>query len=389
MLSLGPKLRKLVKALGLRVLILGKSLFPKSFIIKTFFCLTNIKLEFEDEKNKGEVTICKYKYGAKGALCMSIDFDLPVSQQLRTDWREATTEILRLAEKYEVPMSWGMCGVLALNEPQTFNHIRNSTIPLDLGIHTFTHADFGNNLCTNGVARDEILKCMEVLKDVKRPVTFIFPWNRLGHLPLLREYGFVTYRGNKTAKLTYPSRTQQLWDVHGTYYLVEKSAKEVNAILGLLDSAISYGCVLHLWSHPWDLHIKGNVRKLMEKVLDPVFDYAAKKRKDGLLWICTMRELANYCEARENCSIENVNKTKDKVGFSAHCKIDDPRFDFPSSITLRIPVPRGWKEIQVLVDDMEQRFGPSCLLTEGWWKSYLFLTLSFEESTHKVSLIKV
>jgi len=45
MLSLGLKLRKLVKTLGLRVLILGKSLFPKSFIINTFFRLTNIRLE--------------------------------------------------------------------------------------------------------------------------------------------------------------------------------------------------------------------------------------------------------------------------------------------------------------------------------------------------------
>jgi len=319
---------------------------------------------------------------------MSIDFDLPVSQQLRTDWREATTEILRLAEKYEIPMSWGMCGVLALNEPQTFNQIRNSTFPRDLGVHTFTHADFSNNLCTNGVARDEILKCMEVMKDVERPVTFIFPWNRMGHLPLLREYGFVTYRGNKTAKLTYPSKVQQLWDVHGTYYLVERSAKEVNAILRLLDSAISYGCVLHLWSHPWDLHIVGNVGKFVERVLDPLFSYATKKSKDGVLWICTMRELANYCEARECCRIENVDETEDKVSFLVHCEIQDQRFDFLPSVTLRIPVPRGWKEIQVFVDDMEQRFGSSCLLTKGWWKSCLFLTLSFGEPMYKVSLIK-
>ena len=389
MLRLGLKFRKLVKTLGIRAFIFGKPLFPKSFIIKTFFRLTDIKLEFGDEKSIGDAIICKYKHGAKGAFCVSVDFDLPVSRPLRTDWREATTEILRSAEEYSVPMSWGMCGVLTLKESQTLKQIRNSTIPHDLGVHTFTHADFSSPLCTDDAARDEILKCVEVLKDVKKPVTFIFPWNKLGHLPLLREYGFVTYRGNKTPKLAYPYKTQHLWDVHGTYYLVERSAEEISAIFGLLDSAISYGCVLHLWSHPWDMHINGNVGKFMERVLDPLFSYATKKRKDGLLWICTMRELANYCEARECCRIEDVDKTKDKVSFSAYCKIDDPRFDFPPSITLQIPVPRGWKEIRVLVDDVEQRFGPSCLLTEGWWKSYLFLTLSFGESTHKVSLIKV
>jgi hypothetical protein len=388
-LPLGLRFKKFLKALGLRALILGKPMFPKSLITNAFFRATHIRLEFEGEKRNGEVIVCKYKYGAKSALCMSIDFDLPVSQPLRTDWRTATTEILQLTEKYSVPMSWGMCGVLALNESQTFNQIRNSTIPQDLGVHTFTHADLSSPSCTNNLARDEILKCADLLKDVKRPVTFIFPWNKLGHLSLLRKYGFVTYRGNKTPKLTYPSKLQQLWDVPGTYYLVERSAEEVSVIIGLLDFAISYGCVLHFWSHPWDMSINGNVRRFMGTILDPLFSHAVMKRKRGLLWICTMRELANYCEARENCCIENINETKGKISFSVHCEIEDQRFDFPPSTTLQIPVPRRWKGVRVLLDGVEQRFDASCLLTKRWWNSYLFLTLSFKEPTHEVSVVEV
>jgi hypothetical protein len=385
----GLKFKKSLKTLGLRALILGRPLFPKSLMTDAFFRATHIKLEFEDERRNVKITTCKYKHGAKGALCISIDFDLPVSHPLRTDWREATTEILKLAEKYSVPMSWGMCGDLALNESQTFNQIRNSAVPQDLGVHTFTHADLSSPSCTNDIACDEIVKCADLLKDVKRPVTFIFPWNKLGHLSLLRKYGFVTYRGNKTPKLTYPFKLQELWDIPGTYYLVERSAEEVSVIIGLLDSAISYGCVLHLWSHPWDMSIHGNVKKFMETILDPLLSHAAMKRKRGLLWICTMRELANYCEARENCRIENINETKDQISFSVHCEIRDKRYDFPPSTTLQILVPQRWKGVKVLVDGEEQRFGTSCLLTKRWRNSYLFLTLSFREPAHEVSVVEV
>lgn len=388
MLPPRSRLKKLAKKLGLKLLILGKPLFPRSFILYTFSRLTNIRLEFEDEKSKGEITICKYKYGAKGALCVSIDFDLPVSRPLRTDWREATTEILRLTEKYEVPISWGICGILALNESEIFKQIRSSTVLHDLGVHTFTHTDFSSSECTNNIAKDEIFKCIEVLKGKKRPVTFIFPWNRLGHLPLLREYGFVAYRGNKTAKLAYPYKVQQLWDVHGTYYLVERSAEEVSVLPGLLDSAISYGCVLHLWSHPWDMSIDGNVEKFMEKVLDPLLSYAAKKKNDGLLWICTMRELANYCEVRESCRIERLEKMKDRISFSVHCAIKDPRFDFPPTVTLQIQVPRRWTETRVYVNNIRQEFTTSCFIAKRNRKSYLFLTLSFEKPSHEVHLVK-
>jgi len=386
--QVGSNLKKLAKTLGLKALLLGKPLFPRPFTSYLLSRLTSIKLELEDEESREGVTVCRYKYGTRGALCISIDFDLPISKPLKTNWQEATIEVLRLAEKYSTQMSWGICGILALNESGIFERIVKSSVPHDLGVHTFTHADFSSPTCTNAMARDEIQKCTEVLKDVKRPVTFIFPWNRQGHLPLLKEYGFVAYRGNKTAKLAYPSKVQQLWDVHGTYYLTKKSVKEVGVVLGLLDSAISYGCVLHLWSHPWDMSVDGSVEKFMEDVLEPLVSYAMEKKEEGLLWVCTMRELANYCEAKDSCRIGRLEKTENSLGFSVSCKIEDSRFDLPPVVTLRIPIPREWREIKVFVDDVEQEFTPFCFVAKRGWKSYLFLTLSFKKPSHDVHSIK-
>jgi hypothetical protein len=188
--------------------------------------------------------------------------------------------------------------------------------------------------------------------------------------------------------LTYPVKIQELWDVHGTYYLTEKSVQEVGVILSLLNSAISYGCVLHLWSHPWDLSVDGNVNSFKEDVLDPVFRYAAEKREKGLLWVCTMRELANYCEANESCRINCLKRKKDSLIFSVHCKIEDERFDFPPIVTLQINIPRRWKRTKVLVDGIEQIFSSSCFVTRKRLKSYLFLTLPFEKPLFQVTLIE-
>jgi len=380
------RLKKLAKLLGLKALIISKPTLPKSFISCVFFRLTKIRLEFKDEEKERDITICKYKYGAKGALCLSLDFDSPPSHKVETNWKEATIGILRLTEKYKIPMSWGICGSLALSESNTFKQIIASAIPHDLGVHTYTHVDFSSATCTDNIARDEIVKCMEVVKKAKRPVTFVFPWNREGHLSLLKEYGFITYRGDKAAKLTYPSKTQQLWNIHQTYFLTEKSAREVNVILTLINSAISYGSVLHIWSHPWNMNTNQNSGRFFEKVMDPILSYVARKRIRKTLWVCTLRELANYCEARESCRVESINKTKDKISLSATCKIDDSRFDFPPTLTLKIQVPRKLRDARVFVDNIEQQRGSSCFIARQNLKMYLFLTVTFEKPCHKIHL---
>ena len=365
----------------------AKIIFPKSFISPIFFRLTRIKLELEEEPKNGIVLVCKYKYGAKGAFCLSIDYDLPASKQIETDWRAATNEVLNLAEKHSIPMSWALCGNLVLKEKKVYERIKNSPTLIDLGIHTFTHTDYSHPSCTIELAREEILKSIKMLEEIEKPVTFIFPWNRIAHLHLLEEYGFITFRGNNIGKIAYPNKVQQLWDIHGSYYLVERSALEVKVILKLIDFAISYNGLFHIWSHPWDLHIDGDPKRFGKKVLDPVFSYAAEKRKDGLLWICNMRELANYCEARESCKIRSLIELNDQINFSISCQINDPRFDYPPTITLEIFFPKDWKDLRILVDSKEKK--SNFTYKSNWKRSkLLYLTLSFLKPDYHISIIR-
>lgn len=384
------KLRNFAKWLALTSLIYGKGVFPRFFASFLLLHLFDLRLEVEKDKKKEEVTACRYKNGAEGVLCLSIDFDLPSKpfKKVKSILCEAITKILQLAEHYRVQMSWGICGKLATQEPTVFRQILYSSVNHDLGAHTFSHINLSSPACSVDTARFDILKCIEVLKKIGHPVSFIFPWNREGHFTLLKELGFIVYRGDKEAKIAQPARKEGLWNIHQTCYLSEKSIDRVSMIPKFLDFTIAYGGVFHVWGHLWNMHVNGNVEKFMENVLEPIFKHAIKRQRRGFLWICTMRQLANYSEARRNCHIENFAKKINEIKLTAHCSIDDPRFDFPPIVTLKIPVPPQTSASKVLIDKEEARKGESWRIVERKrGKRHLFLTLSFEKPSLKVRVI--
>ena len=377
--------------LVLRTVILSNPLLPKFFVRPLLFRASRILLEPEKKlKDIGEVSICRYKDGADGALCISIDYE-PFPQILRSvrverglteRIPEASIEILRSSEKYNVPMSWGVLGVLALQDPSTFERIVASKVKQDIGSHSFSHVIFNSPKCSGIVARAELSKGINALKGIEHVTSFIFPNNKVNYLNLLREHTFIAYRGDMVGKLAYPSKTEGLWDIHKTYYVHEKSIYEISFILRLIDLAINYGCVFHLFFHPWNFSLDGSPRKFAKKVLELILNYATEKQKQKRLWICTMRELANYCEARENCRIKNIDKTEDKISFSAKCKISDPRFDFPPEVTLKVRVPRKVKITNVLDGEKE-------LDRDKWHvaERFMILSLSFEKPQKEIRIL--
>jgi len=375
--------------LVLRTVILSNPMLPKFFARALLFRASRILLEPEKKmSDANEVSICRYKDGADGALCISIDYEpfpqilqpVRVERGLTERIPEATIEILRSSEKYNVPMSWGVLGVLALQDPSTFKRIVTSKVKQDIGSHSFSHVIFNRPQCSGVVARAEISKGIDALKGIEHVTSFIFPNNKVNHLNLLREHGFIAYRGDLVGKLAYPSKTEDLWDIHKTYYVHEKSIYEISFILRLIDLAINYGCVLHLFFHPWNVSLDGSPRKFAEKVLEPILDYANKKQKG--LWICTMKELANYCEARENCKVKTYTKDKGQIKMEAGCEISDPRFDFPLEVTLRVRIPRKDKITNVLDGEKE--------LNRDKWRasgSFVILTLSFGKSQKEIRIL--
>ena len=375
--------------LVLRTVILSNPLLPKFFARPLLFRASRILLEPEKKLNDiDEVSICRYKDGADGALCISIDYEhfpqilrpVRVERDLTERIPEASIEILRSSEKYNVPMTWGILGVLALQDPPTFERIVASKVKQDIGSHSFSHVIFNSPQCSSIVARAEISKGIDALKGIEHVTSFIFPNNKVNYLNLLREHGFIAYRGDMVGKLAYPSKTEGLWDIHKTYYVHEKSIYEISFILRLIDLAINYSCLIHLFFHPWNVSLDRRPRKFAEKVLEPILDYANKKQKG--LWICTMRELANYCEARENCKVKTYTKDKAQIKMEVGCEVSDPRFDFPLEVTLKVRIPRKAKITNVFDGEKE--------LNRDKWRasgSLVILTLSFEKPQKEIRIL--
>jgi hypothetical protein len=155
--------------------------------------------------------------------------------------REILDEIFALLEKYQVPVTWTVVGHLLLNhckrdsgiphsemprpnyswlkedwyryDPCTdlksapawygrdlmdriVKYVNESELPHEIGCHTFSHQLFGDPGCTEDLARKEIEKCMELMKDHYGivPRVFAFPRDYVGHLDMLKEYRFLVFR---------------------------------------------------------------------------------------------------------------------------------------------------------------------------------------------------
>lgn len=374
-------------------LLVYRKILPKSLIKFILLRHYKIQLHIKSERIERNVSICKYKYGAKGSLCISVDFEKPPPKQINGTRisHEAVPEILRLNECYDIPMTWGVSGNIVVEDNSrwrnNFEQILSSVTQHDLGSHTFNHKDL--SLCSLKDAKEEIVKSIRAFKE-KRPITFIFPESKVKHLALLNELGFVAYRGIE-AKLGYPTKLCGLWSISQTYYLGRKSSDLAADSLALLlrlliDLAIEYGCVLHVWSHPWHMSIRGSARRFVLKVLNPLLNYAARKREEKLLWICTMRELANYCESRKNCTILKCKRTTKELSVTVHCEIKNGKFDFPPVVTIKMPIPNGKHVSRVYVDENELRHSINFYVTEHGTES-LVLTLTFEKPVKKIRVL--
>jgi len=151
--------------------------------------------------------------------------------------------------------------------------------------------------------------------------------------------GFTAYRGREK-KLAYPSKNNGLWNVHPLFYLYERNYTYSGVLKALLDLAISREAVFHLWFHPWNLEVAGDVSRYIKDTIRPLFEYADLKRKDGELWVCTLGELANYCEARSRTEVHH-HERDGSVDIGIEHRMDDARFSRRQVLTLGVKIPSG------------------------------------------------
>ena len=288
------RLGTLSKGLALNGLVWARSVIPRRIVAK-LLCAGGLRLE----PNEAPTDIFN---GARAALIISLDFEYPEqNSRMAFQLEEATSAVIRIAECFRIPITWAICGNAGLNELSLLNRIARSQTRHEIAVHTFNHTYVGASDCQPEVLRDEVTKSIDVFRragglGLKYPRTFVFPGNLVGNLETVRELGFMAYRASG-CELGNPKNSNGLWEFVPTYFLSERTSYRV--LKDFLDLALSYRCVLHLWSHPWNMILDGSAELFAQDVLGPFLRYADAKRRDGLLWTCTMGEMAEYCEARQ------------------------------------------------------------------------------------------
>jgi peptidoglycan/xylan/chitin deacetylase (PgdA/CDA1 family) len=202
--------------------------------------------------------------------------------------------------------------------------IKACPVQQEIGCHSFSHVIFGDTGCSRETAVSELAASTRLAREIGIEMkSFAFPRNEVGHLDVLKEYGFTSYRGPEPT--WYDSeqiggvsrRLAHLWDVvtiaeppvvlpefdksglwnvpgsmiyfpaHGLRRYLPIWFRVKRAIKGL-NAAASRGRIFHLWFHPTNL---AEQTDRMFVGLRRILRHAAILRESGRLETLPMRKL--------------------------------------------------------------------------------------------------
>ena len=208
--------------------------------------------------------------------------------------------------------------------------ILSSRVPQEIGSHSFSHVIFGDRGCSRETAESEIAACGTLARKMGIELkSFAFPRNRVGHLDVLKQCGFICFRGpgshwyeqddspgvlgrlnhlldvaRATTPLTVlPERTPEgLWNIpgsmiyfpmHGLRRHVPMSRRVLRARKGLAD-AVRRSRIFHLWFHPTNL---ADETEAMFGGLEAILSEVVRLREKGSLRVLTMSAIADEASA--------------------------------------------------------------------------------------------
>lgn len=224
--------------------------------------------------------------------------------------------------------------------PHAVRAIVDCPVYQELASHTFSHAPLGDPACSADFARWELTTSRtQAAKWGRKLASVIFPRNEVGHLEVLRELGFRTYRGansewywfgranqlHRRRSLRYgvwvlryfdewsaltppllPVRKQTgLWEVpHSMFFpgmrgvskLITPDQRVRRAVKGL-QAAAEEGKVFSLWTHP---HNFSTHAEQLLPAWEEICRVAAELRDAGRLHVLTMEQLADRLDAGEH-----------------------------------------------------------------------------------------
>jgi len=194
--------------------------------------------------------------------------------------------------------------------------ILSSRIEHEIGYHSFSHVVFSE--CSREVAEAEIKIGGKLAKEFGITLkSFVFPWNKIGHVDILKKHGFKIYRGDNLtitsgmnqnilirkfngginriiAPSTEPKWMNGIWEIPSSMFFCDPQIKLSvlpRAKLGLY-RAIRSKKVFHIYLHPHDLLRYSSLKYDLDKFLMIV----AKKRDEGKLEVMTMGEFGDVLD---------------------------------------------------------------------------------------------
>ena len=285
----------------------------------------------------------------RGAFLLSIDTELAwgmvhrngVEENVRfyARTRELTEQLIELLERYEISATWAVIGHLMLDScaeeegvkhpeivrpaydwfdgdwfdqdpasdkhaapiwywPEIVGRLRTCRTPQEIGSHTFSHITVGDPGCSREMFISDLDACLKLAQ--RRGIeirSFVYPRNRIGHLDVLTERGFTSYRGEAPCwyqalrgrawklahkidnyapvgvPVVHPQRVAGLWNLPASYYYphATRSRRDWGRWLPVwtrvakmrrgLATAVKKRGMVHMWFHPYNL--AGDPEKLL------------------------------------------------------------------------------------------------------------------------------
>jgi peptidoglycan/xylan/chitin deacetylase (PgdA/CDA1 family) len=193
----------------------------------------------------------------------------------------------------------------------------------EIASHSFSHLVYGDPGCSREAAVADVRSCVELAKKLGIPLrSFVFPRNAEGHHDVLRDAGFIAYRGegptwfnrlpssarraghliDQAAALPPPVFTPEqrhggLWNLPGSMLLLPRNgvrrliplAARVRKARAGLRRAVREQGVFHLWFHPFNL---ATDPPGLLGAFTTILDEAVGMRNRGELDIRTMGDFA-------------------------------------------------------------------------------------------------
>ena len=291
--------------------------------------------------------------GYKSVLLISADFELAWAWQYARGVESPLTlalekarlerrnlpEIVKVCEKFDIPVTWATVGHLFLESCQRENTIAHKELPRpphfenpysrfsgndwfahdpctdvntdpewycpdlirmildssvnhEIGCHTFSHINCADDSCPPEVLRAELQACRQIAQQWQIPLaSFVHPGYSIGNLDILAKEGFTNFRTNDRNVLGYPRKhANGLWEFEQTAEFVYRKGWSIDYHIyrykEIINRAIKSNTVCVIWFHPsFD-------PKVVDEILPEVFRYIDQRRHE--LFVTTHTEYINW-----------------------------------------------------------------------------------------------